>query len=1231
MSTSAWCRRGNLGLKGASWKSRRLVQAGEIDISLATLVFPPYIHKSGRLFSHPICIGCELGKRHQASTKQHLQDRGPCYRIHSTPTSGDMPASEEDAHSDDVIGDVMRWMYVYALQQLLLRGNCSSRHEYLAESCLAALLCLSPSRPVNNGFGRKQPLSSLPCRLGSTRRNWGGIQITLHSRHVSGVNIGTPSRQPEHELRLQAADFRFGRASVRERKPHRAQVAAAVRAAASYIRCKTSGEPIGRCREWLSWFSHERARLHPLLRRANLGVVAGTPRCCPPPPLAFDRSTPNFHFSNFAFGVRMLEDSSEIRDIRCSESPPKHLGMIGDIRRRQLPHRDGVLSPSDLDSSTIGKGVRKSSLCDLAYRGWCSAPYGKRPRLVSMGSEVTRQTMSVFSWQMKCLILFRGIRRTLAQTVIDQARQCRSPRWMIAHEKGRIRSPEPGEAGKAKLNVDSVESRQIGPWLPLVCSLRPQTASNSEDVVAQTVVRGLWANIYHINGFFAQRAMLDSRYNSQVMALSGGSPQLSRGFVVNGLRTLRGGGIAWALSLWTNRMPVPSTYRSHDLVGQTRPTVAGIARAFSYLISYDISRYVPEQITHLRFKGREGADSKVRIHTMVRLEGELDDWHGILFQTTTHIYKAASPHLILLCHRVSLTTSLCKFPTIFTLEQCQNHKRKLPMLPRNGDTPAPNVSLTANRAAIGHPSRFDSGELQFSQGPRVQGPLSHIHHASRFATLIAHTGTPYHCRSAPDQAAAGWAMGTQRLETRVQTAPIFARHVGAASRSTSTVTAEKPASFQLCSAEEEAQGKGRGGSERYAKGQTRRKDETLDSEERVWKFPTSAHSTVTTYAARTTINLFSHPPIRLSGIPHLLHFPSIRSSPTTGPRSMDDGAPSGLHGSVRDPAVRRLAPRRWLPKRRRQVREGTKADWATKAKGRVGPGLECPLVSRQVWTTGAMTDTALMALVKDRQSLSLLAQNAMLRSIACPTTKQALDTEFECTFASLLVFLASCGRAAGHQEGQASWDHRSSSIANTTIFLVQSDEPSQPCPGFRPSFQEACFSTPPQISCECPYLISQLRWFSKNSQLQDRCWGVSSRRRTIIGSTVTGPFSESRTPSPVTCRVQSGFPSHHPSSPTTIHHVTYQSQKPWKKPLARHSNAGRRRYSIIQSKFQNSPLDPSRVNGLHRHYRRYWPGGVVIALILNSRNTSDFSRDSQPRTPVITRSFHNLPGTNHHL
>ncbi|KAK1449294.1 hypothetical protein CMEL01_08609 [Colletotrichum melonis] len=34
------------------------------------------------------------------------------------------------------------------------------------------------------------------------------------------------------------------------------------------------------------------------------------------------------------------------------------------------------------------------------------------------------------------------------------------------------------------------------------------------------------------------------------------------------------------------------------------------------------------------------------------------------------------------------------------------------------------------------------------------------------------------------------------------------------------------------------------------------------------------------------------------------------------------------------------APRRWLPKRRRQVREGTKADWATKAKGRVGPGLE---------------------------------------------------------------------------------------------------------------------------------------------------------------------------------------------------------------------------------------------------------------------------------------------------
>ncbi|KAK0381159.1 hypothetical protein CLIM01_01516 [Colletotrichum limetticola] len=34
------------------------------------------------------------------------------------------------------------------------------------------------------------------------------------------------------------------------------------------------------------------------------------------------------------------------------------------------------------------------------------------------------------------------------------------------------------------------------------------------------------------------------------------------------------------------------------------------------------------------------------------------------------------------------------------------------------------------------------------------------------------------------------------------------------------------------------------------------------------------------------------------------------------------------------------APHRWLPKRRRQVREGTKADWATKAKGRVGPGLE---------------------------------------------------------------------------------------------------------------------------------------------------------------------------------------------------------------------------------------------------------------------------------------------------
>lgn len=71
-------------------------------------------------------------------------------------------------------------------------------------------------------------------------------------------------------------------------------------------------------------------------------------------------------------------------------------------------------------------------------------------------------------------------------------------------------------------------------------------------------------------------------------------------------------------------------------------------------------------------------------------------------------------------------------------------------------------------------------------------------------------------------------------------------------------------------------------------------------------------------------------------------------------------------------------------------------------------------------------------------------------------------------------------------------------------------------------------------------------------------------------------------------------------APYTIHcqcySVTYQSHKPWKKPLARHSNAGRRRYSIIQSKFQNSPLDPRRVNGLHRHYRRYWPGFAYLTL-----------------------------------
>lgn len=148
-------------------------------------------------------------------------------------------------------------------------------------------------------------------------------------------------------------------------------------------------------------------------------------------------------------------------------------------------------------------------------------------------------------------------------------------------------------------------------------------------------------------------------------------------------------------------------------------------------------------------------------------------------------------------------------------EQCQNHKRKLQMLPRNGGTPAPNVSSTANRAAIGHPSHFDSGEFQFSQGSRVQGPLSHIDHGSRFATVIAHTGTPYHCRSAPDPAAAGWAMGTASTD-KVQTNiwyPTSSSRVAVnsnphrdkaeqgrsaqrvAAHATSTVTPEKPVQF----------------------------------------------------------------------------------------------------------------------------------------------------------------------------------------------------------------------------------------------------------------------------------------------------------------------------------------------------------------------------------------------------------------------------------------------------
>lgn len=111
-----------------------------------------------------------------------------------------------------------------------------------------------------------------------------------------------------------------------------------------------------------------------------------------------------------------------------------------------------------------------------------------------------------------------------------------------------------------------------------------------------------------------------------------------------------------------------------------------------------------------------------------------------------------------------------------------------------GDTPVPNVPSTANRAAIGHPSRFDSGEIQFSQGSRVQGPLSHTHHGSRFATLIAHTlhrdalSLPQCPR--PDQAA-GW-LGNGHTASRVQTAPKFGtRRHRAGWRSTRTPTETK--------------------------------------------------------------------------------------------------------------------------------------------------------------------------------------------------------------------------------------------------------------------------------------------------------------------------------------------------------------------------------------------------------------------------------------------------------